>query len=125
MRLTDCHPRWIIPANWCSESLFAIGLTFTCPVCDWPACFYFSPPIDPDGLKAKYQWPDFPPPIGQLQWRRTGGDTFDTLTLEPSLNNDAAGCGHWCLTNGELSNAVSHGPRPKRQRPNRANPALA
>ena len=115
MRLVDCHPRWITPANWCSPSLFAIGLTFTCPVCGWPACFYFKPPIDPDGLQAKYEWPDFPAPNGQLQWTRRG-ESFETLTMEPSLNNDTAGCGHWNLTNGELHDATPHGPRARRIR---------
>jgi hypothetical protein len=114
VKLSDCQPRWVGVVNWSSPSLFAVGLVFTCPVCRFPVLCYFKPSLDPDNLRAKYGWPDaFPAPDGNLQWERTG-DSFDTISLMPSINNDKAGCGHWSLTNGELTEAVPHGPRVKR-----------
>ena len=110
MRLLDCHPRWETIPNWSSPSLFAVGLIFTCPVCRYPVLCSFKPAIDPDGLQAKYQWPDFPALDGGPQWARTG-ETFETLSLAPSINNDRAGCGHWTLTGGELHESAPHGPR--------------
>lgn len=112
-RLTACRPRWQTIPNWSSPSLFAVGVTFDCPVCAYPVGCYFTPSVDPDKLQGKYQWPDFPAPDGQKQWRR-GGDTFDTLTLDPSINNNAAGCGHWTLSGGELHESAPHGPRCRR-----------
>ena len=107
VKLIACRPRWLTIPNWSSDSLFAIGVAFNCPVCAYPVSCHFEPAVDPDKLQAKYQWPNFPAPNGQKQWHRSG-DTFDTLTLAPSINNDAAGCGHWTLSNGELHESVPH-----------------
>ena len=114
MRLTDLNPQWIVPANWSSPELFALGFTFVCPSCEYPVACYFKPSLDPANLRSKYGWPEsFPPPRGELQWDRNG-ESFEALTLAPSINNDAAGCGHWTLTNGELTEAAPHGPRVRR-----------
>jgi len=110
MNLTDCHPRWETIPNWSSPSLFAVGLIFTCPVCRYPVLCHFKPSLDPDGLQAKYEWPDFPAQDGGSQWARSG-DSFETLSLAPSINNDRAGCGHWTLANGQLTESAPHGLR--------------
>lgn len=40
----------------------------------------------------------FSPWSGGHAWKRTGGDTVDTITLEPSI--DAGDCGHFLVRDG-------------------------
>jgi hypothetical protein len=88
MKLTDLNPRWVGIHNWSSESPYYIGVTFDSPTTGRRLGVQFRPVIDPDGLTEKYQWGDpFP---DAKKWQRTG-DTFETLTLTPSLDFSAAG----------------------------------
>lgn len=106
MKLSELHPRWITLNGWSHASPFYIGMTFQCPHClDQRLGVLFDPPIDPDALvgqvfpfdihvyaRTTNQWP---------VWSRTG-DSFDTLTLTPSI--DTAWTGHWhgFIEHGEI-----------------------
>ncbi len=100
MKLTELNPRWVgLPGP------IYDGVSFDCPHCRTQRlAIRFSPPIDPNDW-----WPNITQPTyaGQLVWTRTGGDTFDTLTITPSV--DASGpvefSNHWhgFITNGEVT----------------------
>ena len=100
MKLTSLNPRWIGIHNWCSESIFYIGVSFDSPTTGKRLAILFTPPIDPDKLMAKYGW-GLPFPE-QKHWQRSG-DTFDSLTLQPSLDFSDAGEWHGQITNGEVT----------------------
>lgn len=100
MRLVDLNPRWIGSGPHaediaCSEDgqppRHGIGVAFDCPCgCIYRCTVFFNPPLD--GGK----------PIGN-PWSRTG-DTFDTLTLTPSIHR-VGGCvnqWHGLITHGEV-----------------------
>jgi hypothetical protein len=98
-RLVDLHPVWVgaggegirnadgSPA----PARTGIGVSFDCPDGCGKHCFIpFENPLDGG------------PPIHPVsaQWKRTG-DTFETLTLRPSLQR-LGGCRwHGYITNGE------------------------
>jgi hypothetical protein len=102
MRLAELRPRWIKLTNWVSDELYAIGFQFDCPHCCHARGVHFKPHLDPHGLYAKYHWTFTPQQVSGNNpiWDRTG-DTFDTLTISPSIN---FGPGHWHghIINGEL-----------------------
>jgi len=106
MRLIDCKPRWITLQNWAVQEPFYIGVSFLCPHCPESAPEFgenrrrrlavsFWPPIDPANWLSRM---NPPPAIGH---KRTG-DTFDTLTLEPSVGFDGIGHWHGHIINGEM-----------------------
>jgi hypothetical protein len=98
MRLTEFNPRWVIDGdivvggqNVHNLQRQGMGLSFDCPCCrETRLAVYLQNPID-GGL---------PSDDGQL-WTRVG-ETFDTLTLSPSV--DASKHGHWhgVIVNGEV-----------------------
>ncbi len=106
MRLLELDPRWFTFAHPADGVDIRIGLTFLCPHCRAQRLgVRFEPPIDPAGLIASLgiAWPHGDGPT----WHREG-DTFDTLTISPSI--DASGReidfkGHWhgFIRNGEIS----------------------
>lgn len=100
MKLTDLNPRWVGLNNWSSESVYFIGVSFDSPTTGKRLAVLFTPSIDPEGLAAKYQWGDFFPEA--KKWARTG-DTFETLTLTPSLDFSAHGEWHGHITNGNVT----------------------
>lgn len=98
MRLTDLQPLLI---NIGTRT--GVGLAFNCPKCggdsDRQYCggvfVHFENPID--GGPA--------PETSAPRWTRTG-DTFETMTLRPSIlkPESKAGCGwHGYVTDGEVS----------------------
>jgi len=121
MKLIDLDPRWCTAARWdtpdgtmhfehvnnAPETIVrrGMGLTFNCPVHrNHRLGVMFANPIDglPGDATAKYRW-------------HRDGDTFETLTLGPSI--DASGnkadvgehvgmiqtpCWHGFITNGEI-----------------------
>lgn len=112
MRLAELDPRWvgINPANW-SESARPIhlGLTFLCPHCKQTRLgVFFKPFIDPDNFSWKVQWalPGAPNPNTGIApevffWNRAAGETFETITLAPSINTEVTGHWHGFIENGE------------------------
>lgn len=108
MRLTDLSPHWVQPGQWSDQSPpFYIGVSFLCPHCEHTKCptcgtqrgrrlaFNFWPPIDPEGCLGR---------ITEVPHKnfhqRVSGDTFDTLTIQPSIGLDP----HWHgqIINGEM-----------------------
>lgn len=93
--LTTLDPRWVTKGGR------RVGVSFACPTCMEtadPACsgrvaVFFDPPLDPG-------------PAGPKPWRRTG-DTFETLSLSPSILTRVApnGAAHWhgYVTNGQVT----------------------
>ena len=78
MRLVDLSPRDCIEA-----STGALGVSFKCPCC------------------RKVRIVVFFGPGAAKRWTKTG-DTFDTMTLTPSIDTSAAGHWHGFITNGEI-----------------------
>ena len=100
LKLTDLNPRWVgLPGP------IYDGVSFDCPHCRVQRlAITFSPPIDPNGLWPRIVQPTY---AGINVWRRRSGDTFDTLTINPSINVnfriDVAGHWHGFITNGEVT----------------------
>jgi len=113
MKLIDLKPRWFdVPGVGTNRD----GVTFFCP-CDKcragvpvrlgiqfanPIEGHTLPPMtDSDKLRHVHDLGTFDVPPGTL-WQRTG-ETFETLTLSPSV--DASKSGHWHghVTNGEIA----------------------
>jgi len=104
MRLTELHPEWMgaggagitdAAGNPVPER-HGVGVLLDCPCgCDRQLYVPFANPIDGG------------PPVndGHASWQRTG-DTFETLTLTPSIlrMKEKGGCGwHGFITNGEVT----------------------
>src|SRR5512146_628925 len=104
MKLIELSPRWIGAGG---DGITRDGVPVPrregvalwlerCPCgCGTPLCLYVDPPLDGGA------------PIGLPAWRRTG-DTFETLTLAPSIlrNSSRGGCGwHGFIRNGEIVRA--------------------
>lgn len=109
MRLVDLAPKWVEPAQWSDGApTFYIGVTFLCPHCEHTKCptcgtqrgrrigFKFWPPIDPEDCLSRIT------EIPHAGWHtRVSGETFDTLTIAPSVRSE----GHWhgVIENGDLT----------------------
>lgn len=86
MKLTELNPKWVsgVPGR------SGMGIRLLCPLCRSEfLVVWFSHPIDGG-----------PPVHGQHLWDREG-DTFDTLTLRPSV--DASGPGQIPCTSPGLA----------------------
>lgn len=112
MRLTELNPRWCNQADAPPGS--KQGVTFDCPCCrqirlgvwfDVPICG--AEPVDiarivkaMDCENPEYQEELHETHLTLKLWRREG-DSFENLTLTPSV--DASGFGHWhgWVKNGE------------------------
>jgi hypothetical protein len=107
VKLTDLNPKWIMPAGWAPLSPpVYIGVSFDCPthIDKCPTCGHtnshrlalrFKPAIDENDVLSKCIIP-----LPQFGQDRLSGDTFDTLTLDPSVK--IGDCIHCCITNGEI-----------------------
>jgi len=112
MRLTDLKPKWIQLNNWaCPDRPFYIGVSFLCPHCspDLPEhgsqrrqrlAIRFCPAIDPTNVEATFMVPLV---HEETTWNRVSGDTFETLTLSPSINTEQHGHWHGFITNGNIT----------------------
>mgnify|MGYP006921811288 CR=1 FL=1 len=97
MKLVELNPRWSVDADIIigdrvvhDPERHGMGLSFDCPCCVGTSratrlAVFFRNPID--GKVASDDYKNL--------WLRTG-DSFDTLTLSPSV--DASGHGHWHLS---------------------------
>jgi hypothetical protein len=100
MRLTELNPRWT-GSGEIGKSELIVGVTFDCPHCRTQRLgVVFKNAIDPHGWIAK----GVTRHRDKNEWDRKG-DTFDTLTLTPSI--DTSQCdfqGHWhgYIENGEV-----------------------
>lgn len=103
MKLTDLNPRWLtmsqytLPGGtlcfprWSGEKRVGCGVTFDDPTNPQQRLgVFFENPID--GL---------PPADGQKLWHREG-DSFDNLTLTPSIDASASGGWHGFITKGNI-----------------------
>jgi hypothetical protein len=103
MRLLELNPRWTgYGSNENPEAHIINGVTFDCPHCRKQRLgVLFHPAIDRGGWLAKGVTIFH----GALEWTRTG-DTFDTLTLSPSINANSRieFQNHWhgFIENGEV-----------------------
>jgi hypothetical protein len=113
VKLADLHPRWFAEAGRHGQ-----GLTFDCPCCVGKpnaarlACAVH-PPLDggaPISLllgDSPLYWALWGPERGAdivppgIHWQRTG-ETFETLTLMPSVDASRAGHWHGFITNGQV-----------------------
>lgn len=112
MKLTELDPRWFdVPGIGTSKD----GVTFLCPHCrDCRLAVQFANPIDGEprpiatikqlfeGLSLNHSTEErkgIVPP-GYL-WQRTG-ETFDRLTLHPSVDASASGHWHGFVVDGEI-----------------------
>lgn len=90
VRLVDIGPRWI---NYGDRK--GVGISFECMArhCGGRIRVLFANPLD--GGQA---WPDDEQHGGgPYRWHRSG-ETFETLSMTPSVDADV--CGHMTLTNG-------------------------
>jgi hypothetical protein len=100
MKLTELNPRWTSGTHWLlpdgstqyNEVNYlgrdGMGITFDCPVHrNHRLGVFFENPLDGQPAQAHC-----------LLWKRTG-DTFETLTLAPSIQ---ASCWHGFITGGEV-----------------------
>lgn len=109
MRLTELEPRW-----W-GEGTRILGVSFRCPHCQTVRLgVAFANPPDGGGPSAIvgvtmphairdliHVTREFDVPPGHL-WQRTG-DTFESMTLAPSIDASKAGHWHGNVTNGEVN----------------------
>lgn len=112
MRLADLEPRWMT-SHWQDDLSFPnpakISLTFLCPHCRTQRLgILFKPFIDPLNTVGQMLWafPGAPDPnTGEarpaLFWNREG-ETFETLTLTPSIDVSQHGHWHGFITAGEV-----------------------
>ena len=89
MRLAELNPHWVgLPAGHRSYMEWPIhsGVSFLCPHCRAiRLAVLFRPVIDPGGYLPKIALWEASQYKDQLAWARTG-DTFETLTLTPSVD---------------------------------------
>lgn len=90
MKLTELNPKF----TYSGEGRRGMGIRFDCPIHRGGDCLLgvdFANPIDggPPSESDRYKW------------NRTG-ETFDTLTLTPSVDASQHGCWHGFITNGEI-----------------------
>jgi hypothetical protein len=109
VRLTELEPRWIAEFGLPREA--KQGVSFLCPHCGTlRLAIFFDVPImfvvPADLARVHQQQADeghlADHHIGRILWHRVG-ETFEELTLTPSV--DASHFGHWhgCLTNGAIT----------------------
>lgn len=106
MRLADLSPQWIVREGQ------RIGFVFVSPANPaWhQSCFF-------EKVQTKEQWRLFDSVLGEhgcekvqgcrvdFAWTHISGDTFESLTVKPSIDGSRGGLWHGYITNGEIINA--------------------
>ena len=115
MKLVDLNPRWVTLAGWASKAPFYVGLSFDCPcaLCRRGACptcghapepkrlaVSFWPPVDPQNVAATFMTS-----VPDNGGHRRQGETFDDLTLTPSIGFESIGHWHGHITDGNVHGA--------------------
>ena len=91
MKLIDLDPNWFTT----TDGRHGMGLTFDCPHCKVQSLgVWFSNPVD-GGPAAGPEYSPAP------RWHREG-DTFDNMTLSPSIDVSASGHWHGFIINGDV-----------------------
>jgi hypothetical protein len=100
MKLVDLKPKWATLAQWCASEAFYTGITFLCPHCLQKRLYVrFWPPVDPEKLLGRiFELPDPGPEVH----RRTSGESFESLTIDPSIGFESIGHWHGRIINGEV-----------------------
>ena len=115
MKLVDLNPHWLIAGyreegdvmsaaqhdinSEAAQKRHRMGVSFDCPKCERQynhrLAVYFTNPLDGGPKVWRYG-------VEEFLWNRSG-DTFETLTLSPSINWLE---GHWhgFIKNGEVTN---------------------
>lgn len=94
MRLVDLDPHWFTRG----DSPDLVGVTFKCPCCRRIRIgVLFVQEIDMDSLPNDVHWA-----AEGEKWDRAG-ETFDTLTLSPSIDGSAYGHWHGFVRGGEVT----------------------
>lgn len=75
-RLVDCNPQWVVFYGKEGDSPDAVYFDCPEPHEDCRRVIPFTPALDGTS-RASHD--------GRVVWQRTGGDTFETLTLSPSI----------------------------------------
>jgi hypothetical protein len=100
MRLNDFRPKWVQPEAVRVPVPVYVGVSFDCPHCgSQRLSIGFRQPIDPQGLLNGTTWQP-----QSLAWDRTG-DSFDALTLAPSIDFSPQGHWHGHIINGEVQSS--------------------
>lgn len=100
MKLTELSPRWIGVGDALPRR--RIGVTFDCPHCrETRLGVFFANPVDGGPAYVDLLPAPGVPPIVRHHWQRTG-ETFDALTLTPSVDASASGHWHGFITQGEV-----------------------
>ena len=108
MRLSDLSPRWAADYDILvgdhvvhDETRVGMAISFQCPHCVLTGaayrtrlCVFFRNPVDGKPHSDDYD--------DKHLWLRSG-ETFESLTLSPSI--DASGSGHWhgFITSGQMT----------------------
>lgn len=106
MRLTELDPRWLETEGR------KVGITFICPCCRSPetrlTAFFEPTPFRrqvelmlPISGKERGDRIDWIPSKADFAWARTG-ETFDSLSITPSIDASKARHWHGHVTNGEI-----------------------
>ena len=110
MKLSELSPKWIELQNWSSSARYYIGVSFFCPHCSPDApesgpnrrrrlAVRFYPHVDLDDVAKTFACPI--PFNGEHT--RVSGETFDTLTLNPSVGFESIGHWHGNIFNGHCT----------------------
>lgn len=102
MKLTDLNPRWAADYDILvgdhvvhDEDRKGMAVTFDCPHCRTTRLgVFFRNPVD--GKPPSDDFDD------KRLWTRAG-ETFETLSLTPSIDASASGHWHGFITNGEIT----------------------
>ena len=102
MRLTELKPRWAADYDILigdhvvhDENRVGMALTFECPHCRTTRLgVFFRNPVDGKAHSDDYD--------NAHLWMRTG-DTFETLSLSPSIDASASGHWHGYITGGDVT----------------------
>lgn len=101
MNLVDLEPRWFdVPGVGGAID----GVSFLCPHCRKTRLAIQFTPMGEDEIHARSHRDGDPHTIVPLPgnvWNRTG-ETFETLTLSPSVDASISGHWHGFVTNGEI-----------------------